>query len=822
MDSEHFHALPKGYRFDDFEIVRVLGQGGFGITYLGYHHDLDKPVAIKEYLPGDLAVRDNTDSVVPKAASMAEDFREGLDSFLDEARTLARFKHHSIIQVHHFFRANGTAYIVMEFAEGEDLSILLKRQEKLPEDELVAILGPIIEGLALVHKAGILHRDIKPQNIMIRDDGSPVLIDFGAARQAIGAMSRSITAIVTPGYAPIEQYSSRGNQGPWTDIYALGAVAYKCLTGKSPPDATERVTDDEYIPVAEALGARHAKSLHLAIDAALEKRLKDRPQDLTAWKAMLEGDKKVEIKTPPEPTAEEPVKPPREPEPEPEPEREKPPPPAEPKPDPDSGPEPGSRRGLYVGLAVAFLMVVGGIASYLSWTRPTEPGSGTPSTPGAETADPASMIEQAQGLFNLLGYKVGPPDGVMTPRTEGAVRKFEKDQGLIEVGVIDNLLIQELKAELARRDEAAWQAAKAAGTEAALEDYRKAYPGGRYVAKADDEITRLRAAAKRKAEAEKKKAEQDDRAWAAAKAADSVASYRGYLKARPTGRHAAEARRALELVKATAVAAGFRHTCALQAGGVLCWGDNVFGQSDVPALARTGVTAIAAGGHHTCALKGGGVLCWGENDEGQNDVPRLARLGVTAIAAGWSHGCALKGGGVLCWGWNENDQITVPSLARSGVSAIAAGDWHSCALKAGRVLCWGYNEFGQSDIPSLAQSGVSAIAAGFMHSCALKAGGIALLCWGSNKYGQNDVPTGARSGVSAIAAGGYHSCALKAGGVLCWGWNGNGQSDVPAAARSGVSAISAGGNHSCALKAGGVLCWGLSVGEVPAEIRAPD
>ena len=214
MDSEHFHALPKGYRFDDFEIVRVLGQGGFGITYLGYNHALDKPVAIKEYLPNDLAVRDNTNSVVPKATSMAEDFQHGLDSFLGEARTLARFKHNNIIQVFHFFRSNGTAYIVMEYAEGEDLAGHLKRKGKLSEEDLKPILEPVLEGLVLVHGAGILHRDIKPHNIMIRDDGSPVLIDFGAARMAIGAMSRSITAIVSPGYAPIEQYATKSNQGP--------------------------------------------------------------------------------------------------------------------------------------------------------------------------------------------------------------------------------------------------------------------------------------------------------------------------------------------------------------------------------------------------------------------------------------------------------------------------------------------------------------------------------------------------------------------------------------------------------------------------------
>jgi len=220
--EEHFQALPKGYRFEDYEVVRVLGHGGFGITYLGFDDNLDKPVAIKEYLPDGLAVRDATDSVVPKAASLTKDFQWGLDRFLDEAKTLARFQHRNLIQVFRFFRANGTAYIVMEYAEGETLKELLQRREKLSRDELWAVMEPLLDGLEALHSHQFMHRDIKPSNIIIRDDGSPVLIDFGAARQAVGSRSQTLTAIVTPRFAPLEQYSSDGNQGPWTDIYAKG------------------------------------------------------------------------------------------------------------------------------------------------------------------------------------------------------------------------------------------------------------------------------------------------------------------------------------------------------------------------------------------------------------------------------------------------------------------------------------------------------------------------------------------------------------------------------------------------------------------------
>ena len=252
-DNEHpYNALPPGYRLQEYELVRVLGMGGFGITYLGYDHNLDKGVAIKEYLPSDLATRTADGSVAPQASHFRGDFQWGLDRFVDEARTLARFDHRHIIKVHRYVEAHGTAYIVMEYAEGETLAAYLEREGPLTNDGLKAILYPILDGLAVVHEAGILHRDIKPSNIVIRDEGgSLVLIDFGSARQAIGAMSRSLSVIVTPGYAPIEQYSEQGNQGAWTDLYGLGGVCYRALTGQVPVEAMARTRDDPLVPVSQ-------------------------------------------------------------------------------------------------------------------------------------------------------------------------------------------------------------------------------------------------------------------------------------------------------------------------------------------------------------------------------------------------------------------------------------------------------------------------------------------------------------------------------------------------------------------------------------------
>ena len=288
--TDYLHALPPGYRIDEYELVRVLGSGGFGITYLGYDHHLDKAVAIKEYLPNDLAVRTDNQSVLPKSTEDKADYEWGLERFLNEAQTLARFDHRHIIKIHRFFRAHGTGYSVMEYAEGETLSEMLQRKGTLTETELKAILFPILDGLEAVHEADFLHRDIKPGNIVIRDDGSPVLIDFGSARQAVAGKSRSVTAIVTPGYAPLEQYSVKGHQGPWTDIYGLGAVCYRCLSGEAPDDATERMRADPLVPISERCEGKASAELLNAIDRALRVDEGERPQSITEWREVLAGD----------------------------------------------------------------------------------------------------------------------------------------------------------------------------------------------------------------------------------------------------------------------------------------------------------------------------------------------------------------------------------------------------------------------------------------------------------------------------------------------------------------------------------------------------
>jgi serine/threonine protein kinase len=294
--STYQHALPTGTRIQSYEVQQVLGIGGFGITYRAYDRTLERLVAIKEYLPTGLAVRTNDGTtVVPKSEGDSQDYRYGLKRFLDEARTLARFNERSIVRVISYMEAHGTAYFVMDYEEGECLDARLKSEITLDQDEIINILAPILRGLRVVHSQNFLHRDIKPLNIYLRRDGSPVLLDFGAARQALGEQSRAITRMVTPGYAPFEQYLTDGKQGPWSDIYGIGATLYQCAVGVAPMAATERVaakhdgTPDPIRQVAETLKRKYSAGFVDAMVWMLEPMARDRPQTVDEVLAALEN-----------------------------------------------------------------------------------------------------------------------------------------------------------------------------------------------------------------------------------------------------------------------------------------------------------------------------------------------------------------------------------------------------------------------------------------------------------------------------------------------------------------------------------------------------
>ena len=285
-------GLAPGTRLEEFAVERELGAGGFGVTYLALDVALGRRVAVKEYLPRDWGARNRDGAVGPRTASCASDYAWGLGRFLEEARALARFDHPHVVRVHRVFEAGGTAYLVTEFVEGPgggacSLEDELKSSGPQPEARVRAVLDALISGLELVHASDLVHRDIKPSNVMLRADGSPVLIDFGAARQAVGRQSRSVTSVLTPGYAPIEQYSAKGRQGPWTDVYALGALAYVMLSGRVPDDATERVLEDGLAPLSSVSAQPVSGALSSAVSAALRVDDRSRPQSLGEWRGLL-------------------------------------------------------------------------------------------------------------------------------------------------------------------------------------------------------------------------------------------------------------------------------------------------------------------------------------------------------------------------------------------------------------------------------------------------------------------------------------------------------------------------------------------------------
>ena len=295
--EEAIHMAPGTRLHGRYAIGRVLGFGGFGVTYLAWDEKLEQRVAIKEYLPGEFSTRMPGNSQVSVfSGDKSQQFADGMHQFVEEARRLAHFqKEPGIVTVYDSFEENGTAYIVMEYLEGETLTAYLAREGKIQEDEAVAMLLPLMNSLQAVHEAGILHRDIAPDNIFLTTDGQVKLIDFGAARFATTSHSRSLTVIIKPGYSPEEQYRSRGDQGPHTDVYALGAVLYKMITSITPPDAMERRAkyETQSKDILEA-PQKYAKGLSLArrnaILNAMNVRIEDRTADVATFVKELNAD----------------------------------------------------------------------------------------------------------------------------------------------------------------------------------------------------------------------------------------------------------------------------------------------------------------------------------------------------------------------------------------------------------------------------------------------------------------------------------------------------------------------------------------------------
>ena len=292
MSSE---ALPRGYELQDYSIESVLGTGGFGITYLAHDAKLGTRVAIKEYFPQDLARRDERMGIAPKPGAAAETFEWGRKQFLKEARALAQFKHNNIVRVLRFLELNGTAYMIMEYEKGQGLQDYIRTRGQPDERMLLQVFLPILNGLQAVHRAGLLHLDIKPDNIYLRADGPPMLIDFGSARQVARGAETAGPVALTPAYAAIEQYRDQARQGPWTDVYAIGASLYRCISGVDPVDALtryeamQRDRSDPLTPATALPGAGYSAYLRECVDWAMQLDPAQRPQSAVALQDALMG-----------------------------------------------------------------------------------------------------------------------------------------------------------------------------------------------------------------------------------------------------------------------------------------------------------------------------------------------------------------------------------------------------------------------------------------------------------------------------------------------------------------------------------------------------
>lgn len=579
-DAYHHNALSPGATVDEYRLIEVLGEGGFGIVYRGEGRYLGDQVAIKEYLPRHLATRTAGTTVAPTSSDSEEAYAWGLKKFQEEARILWKLaqpeRHPNIVAVRRFFEANGTTYMVMDFEEARPLSELLKGQATLPQKRLETALVSLLSGLKRVHQAGVWHRDIKPANILIRDDGSPVLLDFGAARQTLDAQTRSIVAAITPPYAAFEQYAARGNDGPWTDIYALGVTLYRCITGKLPPDSAERLDEDKLTLLSDMDLPGYTPAFLSAVDKALAIRAKDRPQSVDEWLALFDspdagradaldsgGDTTVlrafdsvasQIEEePPEPASSPLLA-----------ERER---------ITESGRNEGSsnRKLALIGASIAVVLAGAVGASLVDLNKLF----------GDSEMEEWHLAMQARDVQILSDYIEKYPEGSFRAEAEALLTKIRQEAEVAEV--LRNSAEQEtrrakqaLQAEQ-ETDQIAWSQAQSADTADAYSGYIAAQPGGKFVADARSRIAeiqeeqRFAAQAKAEADAEAAKLRQEQEAarleaeaaaktqaereadlaaseakeqdaWDTAQTEDSIESYQGYLAAFGNGRNVSIAR----------------------------------------------------------------------------------------------------------------------------------------------------------------------------------------------------------------------------------------------------------------------------------------
>ncbi|WP_422000514.1 serine/threonine-protein kinase [Reyranella sp.] len=447
MDTERvdYVALPVGSAIGRYEVLEVLGQGGFGITYLARDTQLGREVAVKEYLPATLAVRQDGQSVLPRSTAVADDFGWGRERFMEEGRTLANLHEApAIVRVFDFLEANGTAYIVMERLRGETLEDRVRGGGPLPAAAFEAMLWPLLVGLEKVHEAGFLHRDIKPANIILGADDKATLIDFGASRAAMADRTRTMTAIFTPGYAAPEQFTA-AKQGPWTDIYGLAATLYYAAAGEAPPSAFDRLMEDAYEPLASRRPDGLPEGMVVGIDAGLAVHLESRPRSIAGWRALMRGELRGDDQTivmraaVAAPATTRPATAPT-------------PPTLPTPPTPPTRPSRLAVRARPTGMRRWLVPVVGAVLlaaafGYYTFAPPLTPQAATVAAPPVETAaapapspagasvEPSPVIASASGGGTLAPDKPAPDGTASAESTEEALRLGVGERQRIQRGL---------------------------------------------------------------------------------------------------------------------------------------------------------------------------------------------------------------------------------------------------------------------------------------------------------------------------------------------------------------------------------------------------
>lgn len=288
MATQIVEPLPSGFLLDEYRIDHKIGGGGFSMVYLARDAEGEQ-VALKEYLPDGVACRGQSGCVMPASEDKERSFRQGMRYFFDEGRALAHIRHPNVVRVRSFFRANDTVYMVMAYERGKTLQRHIQEMggECMRESYLRGIFIRLLNGLREVHASRLLHLDIKPSNIYIRDDATPVLLDFGAARQALSGDMQTFTPMYTPGFAAPEQYRQRDRLGPWTDIYAIGASLYACLVKAPPPPANQRIEEDKYQLAAVRMKGLYSPAFLELVDSMLRVDYLERPQSVFAVQKQL-------------------------------------------------------------------------------------------------------------------------------------------------------------------------------------------------------------------------------------------------------------------------------------------------------------------------------------------------------------------------------------------------------------------------------------------------------------------------------------------------------------------------------------------------------